>query len=269
MIAVLGILAVLGTLLSLILLIVAMIKKTDNKKKFVISLIICFCVFLFAVSAPDDPAPNRTGQSDSVVPVVALCAIPVSIVIAVYVGKRFFPKNEKGDGSTDRNQEEVSANQIPQEKTAGNSIPSFSIDWRAKLQLVGGLEGLPQGSICKARYNRERIIFSASGQEFTLDASKMIDVSVMTPKEIQTQYVSSIGGAVAGALLLGPLGAIIGGSASKKKITNKKKYLIFTYISGDETKYIVFDVTTRPADGSNIKATYQFLKRNKKIKVDL
>lgn len=152
--------------------------------------------------------------------------------------------------------------------SSGNR-PILNITMTGKLQLVGGLGELPEGSNCKVKYNSEKIVFHVSGQEFTLDASKMLDVSIMTSTEIQQQYVSSIGGAVAGALLLGPLGAIIGGSASKKKITNKRKYLIFTYISTDETKYIVFDVTHNLGTGNNIKSTYRYLKKNEKVKIDL
>lgn len=79
MIAVLGILSVVGILLSLILLVVAIIKKTNNKKRFGISLIACFLVFLFAVSLPEedtspvvtdnisqnvDPQPVQTEEID-------------------------------------------------------------------------------------------------------------------------------------------------------------------------------------------------------------
>ena len=146
--------------------------------------------------------------------------------------------------------------------------------FRGKLQLVSGLMDLPQGSICKVRYNSYRITFFASGQEFSLDSEKMLDVSVMTPAEIQKQYVSSLGGAVAGSLLmgafgLGPLGAIIGGSASQKTIRLKRKYLVITYVSHEETRYIVFDVTTNPAIGNRIRNTYRYLKKAEAVKVEL
>lgn len=185
---------------------------------------------------------------------VVLPLIPSVFVFKKVAGKLSLQvKSEKNGG--------VSNGQTASERRLINS--------HGKLQLVGGLIDLPEGTICKVVYNTDKIVFTASGQEFTLNASKMIDVSVMTPKEIQTQYVSSVGGAVAGAVLLGPLGAIIGGTASKKQFTTKRKYLIFTYLSDGETKYIVFDVTTRPADGNRIKSTYRFLKKSPKIQVDL
>ena len=71
----------------------------------------------------------------------------------------------------------------------------------------------------------------------------MTDVCVKTNVEIQKQYVSSVGGAVAGAVVFGPLGAMIGGRAKEKKSKEFHQYLIFTYESDGEVKYVGFEVT--------------------------
>ena len=142
-------------------------------------------------------------------------------------------------------------------------------DSTGQLTLIGGLGNLPQGSVCDVYYNQVRIKFLVSGQEFTLDVSKLLDVSVMTSTQIQQQYVSSIGGAVAGAVLLGPLGAIIGGSAKKKNLNSKTRYLVISYISNDETKYIVFDVTTNSVLGNQLEKKYKALKSYERVKVEL
>lgn len=136
-------------------------------------------------------------------------------------------------------------------------------DHKVKLKLVGGIESLPSGYKCEIIYNESGMWIHGGGQEFFLDAAKMIDVSVLTQKEIQKQYVSSIGGAVAGAMLLGPFGAIIGGMATQKKVQSKKKYLVITYISG-ETKYIVFDLDGSMA-AAHIKDTFSHLKKTRKV----
>lgn len=136
------------------------------------------------------------------------------------------------------------------------------------LQLVGGLD-LAAGSICSAVCSPESISFSASGQTFTLSPEKLIDVSVMTPQEIQTQYVSSVGGAIAGGILLGPIGAALGGSAQKKKTKIVRQYLIFAYQSDAEVKYIVFDVTSAPQNGKKISKVYAYLKKNENKQVSL
>lgn len=136
------------------------------------------------------------------------------------------------------------------------------------LQLVGGLD-LAAGSICSAVCSPESISFSASGQTFTLSPEKLIDVSVMTPQEIQTQYVSSVGGAIAGGILLGPIGAALGGSAQKKKTKIIRQYLIFAYQADTEVKYIVFDVTSAPQNGKKISKIYAYLKKNENKQVSL
>lgn len=137
-----------------------------------------------------------------------------------------------------------------------------------KLQLVGGLD-LAAGSICSAMCSPEFISFSASGQTFSLSPSKLIDVSVMTPQEIQTQYVSSVGGAIAGGILLGPIGAALGGSAQKKKTKIVRQYLIFAYQADSEVKYIVFDATSAPQNGKKISKIYAYLKKNENKQVSL
>lgn len=60
--------------------------------------------------------------------------------------------------------------------------------------------------------------------------------------EISKQYVSSIGGAVGGALLFGPVGAVIGGRAKQKKSKNVTNYLIITYTDNNEIKYLGFEI---------------------------
>lgn len=226
-----------------------------------------FCIaFVFGLVSEIVPMP------DSASSVASFCAIPISIAISVYVVRRFLPKTAEETEKKKLKLENKNAYSLSKSKANKidvTQVPLFMFDGRAKLKLVGGLGNLPQGSVCKTRYNTNRIIFTANGQEFTLETTKLIDVSVMTQTDIQKQYVSSAGGAIAGALLLGPLGAIIGGSPSKKSIKSKQKYLVFSYRSNDETNYIVFDITKDTAAGNRIKATYNFLKKNEKVKVEL
>ena len=195
-------------------------------------------------------------QSDGFFAGLILCSIIVPILAAICTYKRFKNKDDDPTLAIKTNLKEAKKRKNKWELSG-------------RLQLIRGLSDLPQGSICKVFYNQNRIRFIASGQEFTLEANKMIDVSVMTPTEIQKQYVSSIGGAVAGAVLLGPIGAIIGGSASKKTIRKTSRYLVISYRSNDEIKYIVFDVSTEMFLGNSIKNTYKNLKKNENIKVEL
>ena len=58
---------------------------------------------------------------------------------------------------------------------------------------------------------------------FKLLKEKITDVTMTNDIEIQKNNVSSIGGAVSGAILFGALGAIIGGRAKNKKVKSPLK----------------------------------------------
>lgn len=107
------------------------------------------------------------------------------------------------------------------------------------------MTGLPvsEGAICRLMLCPEKIIIESGGATFNLDKTKITDVCVKTDVEIQKQYVSSAGGAVAGAVLFGPLGAIVGGRTKKKESKTVSTYLIYTYLKNDSIEYISFEVT--------------------------
>lgn len=80
----------------------------------------------------------------------------------------------------------------------------------------------------------------AGTTNITLMREKITDMVIKTDTEIQKQIVSSTGGAIAGAVLFGPLGAIIGGRA--KTIKTHTSYLIITYKDDNgDLAYIGFD----------------------------
>lgn len=106
------------------------------------------------------------------------------------------------------------------------------------------INGLPiaENVNCNIVSTDDKFIFKSGMMNFELDKSKITDMCIRTDEDIQQQYVSSIGGAVSGAVLFGSLGAIIGGKAKKKTIkTEIHNYLIITYLS-PEIKYIGFEV---------------------------
>ena len=78
--------------------------------------------------------------------------------------------------------------------------------------------------------------FLANNTSFKLDKSKVQDLSITNDVEIQKSYSSNVGGAV----LFGPLGAMIGGRAKEKTSRIINNYLIFTYSDNNEIKYIAF-----------------------------
>jgi len=107
------------------------------------------------------------------------------------------------------------------------------------------ISGLPiaENSDCYLYLYEDNIIMQSSGYKFNLLKSKIKDVSIKTDTEIQKQYVSNVGGAVAGAYLLGPIGAIIGGRAKQKKSKTSTDYLIFTYDKEGKPTVVGFEVS--------------------------
>lgn len=104
--------------------------------------------------------------------------------------------------------------------------------------------GLPLAEGVKCTITKENYKFriTSGGNEFSLGKEKITDICVKTDVEIQSQYVSSVGGAIAGGMVFGPLGAIVGGRAKKKKTTATEYYLIFTYRSNDNICYASFRI---------------------------
>lgn len=108
---------------------------------------------------------------------------------------------------------------------------------------AGGLN-LPPDTPCTVSYFPDRLVIYAMGQDFTLGHSRIVSVSTRTAADIQKQYVSSAGGAVAGAMMLGPLGALIGGRTKAKYTRTETRFLIFAYRGKDDGKeldYIILE----------------------------
>lgn len=102
------------------------------------------------------------------------------------------------------------------------------------------MAGLPlgEGTAASMEFGDTSIVINGGGNEFTLSYDKISAAEVKSDVEIQKAYVSSVGGAVGGAVLFGPLGAMIGGRAKEKKTTVTEYYFIITYIKDGEVNYI-------------------------------
>ena len=105
--------------------------------------------------------------------------------------------------------------------------------------------GLPvaEGLVCVIQAYKDHVDFISGAMHLTLREEKIFDMCIKAETEIQQHYVSSIGGAVGGAVLFGPLGAAIGGRAKKKTTKTIDRFLIITYqnVNG-EMAYLAFCV---------------------------
>ena len=110
------------------------------------------------------------------------------------------------------------------------------------------MDGLPvaEGADMYLYLCDDKMIFERNENRYNLEFSKLRDVTIKTDEEIQKAYVSSVGGAIAGQMLFGTLGAIVGGRAKEKTTKTIISYLIFTYDKDGKNEFISFDVTNIP-----------------------
>ena len=78
-----------------------------------------------------------------------------------------------------------------------------------------------------------------------LALDKIIDVRDVTDTEIEEVNKSVVGRAVIGNLLMGPLGAIIGGMSAvggTKAVKSKHHFAVITYVSNEKKSQIVLEI---------------------------
>lgn len=119
-----------------------------------------------------------------------------------------------------------------------------------RMMLAKHHTGLPLAYNAQCFVTKEKDCFQVSGggNEFILKNEKITDICVNKDVHKQKQYVSSSAGAVGGAILFGPIGAMIGGRKKKIESESKTCYLIISYISEEEISSISFEI---PAGGLN------------------
>lgn len=110
-----------------------------------------------------------------------------------------------------------------------------------KLNHVAGLP-IIEGTVCKVISEFDKITIEAQGAVLSLKKSRITYIGKEKNVVKYAQAVSSVGGAVAGGMLFGNLGAAVGGRAKSKNFQARRQYLVITYLGDDETvKHIVFD----------------------------
>lgn len=133
------------------------------------------------------------------------------------------------------------------------------------------ISGLPivEDTLCEVYSFPDRLDFKAGTTEITLSKDKITDMSIKTDTEIQNHAVSSVGGAVAGAMLFGAIGAVIGGRAKNKKVKTVTKYLIIIYLSDTEPKFIIFDIKNNPQSADKLVKEFQKTDSSSGVKIEL
>lgn len=126
------------------------------------------------------------------------------------------------------------------------------------------LYGLPiaKGTLTQTMWcSDNKIVFNVDGNTFNLSLDKVTDISVISDVEIQRQAVSSVGGAVGGAILMGPIGAMIGGRVKERDVRTASHYLIFTYTKDEDIENIGFELNI-----AELKKANEFADKFKRLK---
>lgn len=134
---------------------------------------------------------------------------------------------------------------------------------------VAGLP-LAEGAHCTLIFSEEGIEINSGSNQFRLAIEKTTDITVTTSTAIQKSYVSSAGGAAAGAALFGPLGAMVGGRIKEKTTKTIDEYFIITYTKDCSLNYLSFLVPDE--EGLSVIRAIEFFRpllSEKKTTIDL
>lgn len=139
----------------------------------------------------------------------------------------------------------------------------------AEFHHVNGLP-LAENLLCEVLSYPDRIEFKAGTTSIKLTREKITDMCMKVDTEIQNQAVSSVGGAIAGGVMFGTLGAVIGGRTKNKKVETTIPYLIITYTGEQgELKYIGFDINNNPSAALKMVKEFRELNTNSGIQIEL
>lgn len=87
---------------------------------------------------------------------------------------------------------------------------NYNAEYSMELNHICGLP-LTENSNCIVHLCNNNIVIESAGNIFKLQKKRIIDMNIKTSKEVR----NSISGAVGGAILLGPIGAFLGGSSTE------------------------------------------------------
>lgn len=109
---------------------------------------------------------------------------------------------------------------------------------------VGGINVFGQEEVIQATLEDDRIKFNSvtdKNKTASLSYDKINNVGILTEKEIVEQDKSVVGRAVAGTLLAGPLGTIVGGMSGIGNKKKKKNYRILTINYGEGKSIVILE----------------------------
>lgn len=167
----------------------------------------------------------------------------ISIVNIIRTRKKHGPQTQKEtqDNATPQKRLTYKEKVLQNREKALKSKEKMYRKMKYKLTFVSGLP-LIEGALCKVVSTNDKIIIEGQGTSFELKKEKITSITIEKNITKHTQAVSSAGGALAGAMAFGVVGAAIGGRTTARNIKSLKHYIVITYCDSEENvKYIIFD----------------------------
>lgn len=195
--------------------------------------------------------------------------IVILIVIAIPYIVYFAVKNKKQPNKPPTGNTLNSVKMKDAEKKQPQNSKQNGLTMRISTKHVNGLP-IAENLNCEINSYNDRLEFKSGTTNIKLPRNKITDMCIKTDVEIQKQAVSSAGGAVAGGLAFGPLGAIIGGRVKTKNIRTATHYLIITYTdSNGKLAYIGFEVTNNLTAAGKLITEFKKLNSTAGIQINL
>ena len=169
--------------------------------------------------------------------IVSDFSIIIVLVLAVYVAYAFYVFKKHSTAK---------------KKTTEQRLSQYSATMSAQLKHTSGLP-LAAGVPVTMYYGPDKIVFKKDKQEISISREKITSIDGVTGKDIKSKQLS---GAAAGKFLLGgTAGAKIG------SLVATTIYLVISYTSNGENKYIILDTAMSGSFYLNVQK--DFAKTNK------
>ena len=116
---------------------------------------------------------------------------------------------------------------------------------------------LPDSAYCRIIFEEYGLTIMTEDEyrkQFSLAYNKITDFQRSFKKNEENTMVSNPGGAIAGALLMGAPGAMLGGRAKKKKVITVEHFLVITYKKDNALENLHFQLREEVGEMVVIKA---------------
>ncbi|WP_068505715.1 hypothetical protein [Paenibacillus kribbensis] len=131
------------------------------------------------------------------------------------------------------------------------------------------VEGLPiaEKTACTILLKQDRILVKAGGAEFNVAINQITAAEVKTDVEIANIVSSSAVKGIAGGLLFGPIGLVVGARAKNKEKKTYNYYFILNYINSEgNLSSLLFDSGSNHFSAMQIKNKLDPLLQNNGVR---